>query len=252
MTRSSRKYLLLILFLPAIHLALGFSAASAADKPCVVLLHGLLRNSQSMDWMALDLRRAGYSVIVPDYPSTRRTLHEHSEWLRSFIDSLPCDSIDLVAHSLGALIARDYLSQHRPEKVKRLVMIAPPNHGAEKADQYRHFFMYNWVFGKVSQAVTSDSLVGPDRLGIPHCPFGIIAGGKGTQGYSKRIPGNDDGVLSVGKAYLKGAQDFLILTASHNAIIREKECSDNVISFLRTGKFLTHSSPPSTDSITAK
>jgi len=214
------------------------------QKPCVVLLHGLLRNSQSLDWLALDLRRAGYTVVAPDYPSTRRTIREHSEWLKSFLDSLPCDSIDLVTHSLGGLIARDYLSRYRPEKVRKLVMIAPPNHGSEKADWHRNSFLYRWVFGKVSQAVTSDSLLGPDQLGIPTCPFGIIAGGKGIEGYSKKIPGNDDGVLSVEKTYLPGAQDFVILKSPHNEIVQERECSDNVIFFLQTGRFLKHSPPP--------
>ena len=252
MTPASRKYTAVFLWFLALGLILDFWTAWAVEKPCVVLLHGLLRNSQSMDWMALDLQRAGYSVIVPDYPSTRRTLHEHSEWLRSFIDSLPCDSINLVGHSLGALIARDYLSRYRAEKVKKLVMITPPNHGAEKADHFRTFFLYKWVFGKVSQSVTSDSTLGPDSLGIPHCPFGIIAGGKGSEGYSKKIPGNDDGILSIRKAYLNGAHDFVILNATHNAIIREKECSDNIISFLRTGKFLKHTPPPVLTSKTAK
>jgi triacylglycerol lipase len=205
-----------------------------------------------MDWIALDLRRAGYNTIVPDYPSTRRTIQEHSEWLKSFVDNLPCDSVEIVAHSLGALIARDYLSRYQPDKVKKLVMITPPNHGAERADRFRQFFLYQWVFGKVAQAVTSDSAVGPDHLGVPHCPFGIIAGGKGTEGYSKSISGNDDGILSVGKAYLKGAQDFVILEASHNGILQKKQCSDNVISFLRTGQFLSHSPSPAVDSIATK
>lgn len=182
--------------------------------------------------------------MVPDYATTRRTIREHAEWLRQLVEDLPCDSVYLVAHSLGSLISRDYLSRYRPDKVKKLVMITPPNHGAEKADQMRHIFLYEWAFGKVAQSVTSDSLLGPDQLGMPHCPFGIIAGGKGKDGYSKKIPGNDDGILSVGKAYMEEAQDFLILQASHNGILLRKELSDNVISFIKNSRFLKHSPPP--------
>ncbi|KPL06285.1 hypothetical protein AMJ86_08985 [bacterium SM23_57] len=225
-----------------------FAEPPADNQPCVVLLHGLLRNSQSLDWIALDLRREGYQVIAPDYASTRRTIREHAEWLKSYIDNLPCDSIYLVTHSLGSLISRDYLSRHRPKKIKKMVMITPPNHGSEKADRYRHLFLYHWVFGRVSETVTSDSLIGPHHLGLPHCPFGIIAGGKGKEGYSKKIPGDDDGVLSVDKAYLQGAQDFVVLKSTHNGIVRDKECSDNIISFLKHNRFLKHSPPPIADS----
>ncbi len=216
------------------------------EKPCVVLLHGLLRTSRSMDWLMLDLRREGYRVMAPDYPTTRRTIREHAEWLRQLIEDIPCDSVYLVTHSLGSLISRDYLSRTRPEKVKKLVMITPPNHGSEMADQLRKFIFYRWVFGKVALQVTSDSLVGPEHLGLPHCPFGIIAGGKGNKGYSKKIPGDDDGILSVGKTYMKEADDFLILQASHNGILMQKELSENVISFLKDTRFLRHSTPPTT------
>ena len=123
-------------------------------------------------------------------------------------------------------------------------MITHPNHGSEKADSLRNLFLYRWVFGKVAQQVTSDSLVGPEQLGLPHCPFGIIAGGKGKEGYSKKIPGDDDGILSVGKAYMEEAEDFLILQASHNSILLQKALSDNVISFLENNRFLKHSKPP--------
>ena len=218
--------------------------SALAQQPCVVLLHGLLRNSRSMDWIALDLRRAGYDVIAPDYPTTRKTIQEHAEWLKSLIDNLPCDNVYIVAHSLGSLISREYLSKYKSESVKKLIMIAPPNHGSEKADRYRNIFLYRWVFGKVAQVVTSDTLQGPHDLGLPHCPFGIIAGGKGIEGYSKKIPGNDDGVLSVKSTYLKEAQDFLIINSSHNGIVKHKATSSNIISFLQTGKFLKHSPPP--------
>jgi triacylglycerol lipase len=214
------------------------------ERPCVVLLHGLLRTSQSMEWIAQDLRKAGYRVVVPDYAGTRRTIPEHADWLNDFIQDLPCDSVYLVTHSLGGLIARDYLSRYQPEKVKKLVMITPPNHGSERADHFRKNIFYRWIFGKVAQSVTSDSLLGPDNLGIPTCPFGIIAGGKGKSGFDKDIPGNNDGVLSVRKTYLKGAQDFLIINASHNNILLKKETSDNIISFLKSNHFINHSLPP--------
>jgi hypothetical protein len=133
-----------------------------------------------------------------------------------------------------------------------LVMITPPNHGAEKADRYRGFFLYHWVFGKVAYQVTSDSVSGTQQLGIPHCPFAILAGGKSKEGYAKDIPGNDDGVLSVEKTYLEGTQDFLVIKASHNGILRKKETSDNIISFLLHGRFLNQSPPPNSPHLNTK
>lgn len=107
------------------------------DKPLVVLIHGLDCNRGQWNAMASLLTAAGHQVAYFTFPSDQplvdsvNLLDEH---LAALTDTFPGLTINLLAYSMGGLVARGYVEgpTYRGE-VSRLIMIAPPNHGSKWA-----------------------------------------------------------------------------------------------------------------------
>lgn len=105
----------------------------AGDGPPLVLLHG----SGVGAWFFLPLLRElkGFRVIAPDRPTQGLSdpidlpLAAYHEpligWLDRLLDALELDSVALLGHSAGGVLALRYALAHR-SRVERLVLIGPP------------------------------------------------------------------------------------------------------------------------------
>ncbi|HEX5445165.1 MAG TPA: alpha/beta fold hydrolase, partial [Pirellulales bacterium] len=106
----------------------------AAEKPLVVLIHGLDSGPSYWCDLAPLLEAGGHRVAQFNYPNDQ-ALEDSAGLLADELTSLarkhPGVKLDLVAHSMGALIARAYVegAQYRGG-VRRLIMLAPPNGGS--------------------------------------------------------------------------------------------------------------------------
>jgi pimeloyl-ACP methyl ester carboxylesterase len=91
----------------------------------VVLVHGL---SGSWRWWSavaepLAERRCVYVLDLPRL-GRRLAAAELAAWLARWLRALDLESVDLVGHSLGGLVAAE-LAASQPERVRRLVLVAP-------------------------------------------------------------------------------------------------------------------------------
>ncbi len=130
------------------------AAPAAPNGHLAVLVHGLFRGSFDLAGLGRRLARAGYEVYVYDYPSTRKDVLTHAADFRRFLIAAAVEhpdlTIDIVTHSMGALLTRAALAHldadadaawHDGEAARiltferfgRLVMIAPPNQGSDVA-----------------------------------------------------------------------------------------------------------------------
>ncbi|MBN1571636.1 MAG: hypothetical protein JW984_00390 [Deltaproteobacteria bacterium] len=232
----------------------GSPAAKIPDKDAtkvVVLVHGFMRTKHSMHFLERELTLQGYYVINETYPSLEKSLEENADFLNNTIvletEKIKGDyEIYFVTYSMGGLVTRCYLNKYRPAHTVRMVMIAPPNRGAIKAEFFSEFPLSDKFLGPSGLEMAR----GEDFLtelcgGTPNIQFGIISGGKGdNEGYSKKIPGDDDGTVSVWSTYLKGSNDFILLNHQHTFICYYKDVIENTKNFLERGVFLVHSTPP--------
>ncbi len=224
---------------------------ASLPKEVVIVVHGLGASRQFMDQLAEFLKENGhFNVINFGYPSTNGDIATHAASLVNVLKHLDgVETVSFVAHSMGNIVIRHALADlaelptaEQPKlKFKRFVMIAPPNHGAEIADEFVDNKLANTFAGEPLQQLAPskgwESL--EQRLAAPSFEFGIIAGGTGdNDGYLAAIPGDDDGLLSVATTRLSGASDFIVIKGIHQLMPKNEQVQDATLRFLEKGYFL--------------
>lgn len=221
-------------------------------KHVVIVLHGLGAGRQFMDGITNYLiEEGGLAAINVGYPSTLEDIDSYAASLDSLIRELDgVESVSFVAHSMGNIVVRRYLynlerldpAMRPPVTFKRMVMISPPNHGAELADRFGDSKLVQVAAGKpLEQLAPSRGWPELERqLTTPSFEFGIIAGGRGdNDGYLEAIPGDDDMLLSIATMKLAGATDFVQTKGIHQLMPKFKEVREATLRYLQHGYFIS-------------
>ncbi|MCB9758656.1 MAG: alpha/beta fold hydrolase [Alphaproteobacteria bacterium] len=204
--------------------------------PVVVCLHGFLRTGASMLPMAYALRRGGYKqFIAPTYLYQLRRIGQIADELArrlAVIADREGSPVDLVTHSYGGLLARAVMP-HAP--VRRVVMLAPPNQGAQVAELARQVIPVH----RLGWDPLAEVLPGaPAALPAGPAEIGIITGGRpDTDGYNPLLDGDNDFTIRVDEARLPNARAFRVVEAHHTVIMANPTVQRLTLAFLRTGAF---------------
>jgi len=216
----------------------------------VLTLHGIIRSRSVMEGLGEYLEDHGeFTVLNVSYASTRRTLEEHAESLARVLQNLEeVEEINFVCHSLGNLVLRRYLGEATvanprwqvDSRIKRIVMLAPPNQGAELAQTFKNNKLVGLIWGPCCKQLANDWPELEKQLATPSQEFGIIAGGRGDEeGVNPLVEGDDDLVLSIDETRLPGARDFSIVNRLHGQLMDDDEVRRQVITFLNHGYFVS-------------
>lgn len=205
----------------------------------VIYLHGIGRTSRSMRPIAEVMPKDGFVHILFEYPSTRVSIEQSAVYLHSLVESLTdVSKISFVVHSMGGLVVRQYLKDHKDARHHRLVMLGTPNSGAEMADMLKKNFIFRAVYGPAGQELVTDPEGTIKLLPTPDIEFGVIAGGKGDgRGFNPLIPGDDDGTVTVASTRLAGAADFLLVPKIHSFLMSDATALAAVKCFIEHGRF---------------
>lgn len=196
----------------------------------VLLLHGLWMPRASMRWHARRLRAAGYQPHLFGYATVTggpeaalpALLHE----LRQ--------PADILAHSLGGLLAVHALQRYPGLPVRRIVCLGSPLCGSSAA-------------GGMARASLGRRLLGrsADLLGAGCEPWdgvadlGMIAGDE-PLGFGQlfgRFAGGSDGTVAVAETRLAGLADHIVLPTSHSGLLFSREAAMQALHFLEHGRF---------------
>ncbi len=221
------------------------SSAHTADSQndeCVILLHGLAKSFRSLEKLEKHLSNQGFRVINLEYPSTKSPIPNLAD---IFLDEAvtecgqtPYAKIHFVTHSMGGIVVRYYLKHHTLPRLGRVVMLSPPNRGTELVDFFKEGLLFKKTQGPAGlQLGTGDGSL-PLELGPVDFELGVIAGDRSFYPLnSALIPGPDDGIVSVQRTKVEGMTDFLLLPYSHPFIMQKETVLEQVVHFLRQGKF---------------
>jgi hypothetical protein len=227
---------------------------SPLDGRAVITLHGFGRSRDHMAGIGVLVEKQGKCTwINVGYASTRRSLDGHAESLAHIIDGLEgIDEIEFVCHSLGNLVVRRYLgeaSQPNPRwkvdpRIKRMVMLGPPNNGAQLAHVVAELLSDNeiarLIAGPSAWQLAREWEETQKLLATPKFEFGIISGGLGdSRGLNPLLHGDDDLVVRVEETRLAGAADFRVVSCRHGRLMHDAVVQQYILSFLDHGHFTT-------------
>ena len=209
---------------------------SGAPVDVVVLLHGMGRTRRSMSPIARACERAGFATINIGYPGTRRRLADIVAIVRPRIaaanggpmtadppapERQPGGRVHFVGHSLGCIVIRSIVAQHRPDRLGRIVLMTPPNRGALLADR-----VLPWL-GWLLRPLPDLTIGGAVAASIP-TPAGLEIG---------VIAGTRDRTVSIDETRLAGETDRAHVPSGHSFLMRRRDVQEMTVRFLRTGRF---------------
>ena len=221
-----------------------------SQKNLVILIHGLHQAPFIMRPMAKCLQTQGFATHQLSYRSMRDGIKVNSQRLNAWlkVNHNPAKPIDLIGHSLGGLIIRDFIAHYPEWNIGRCVTLGTPHNGSVSGD-------YIWqllpaIVGK-SYEQALDGTVAPLPKGIE---LGVIAGNK-AQGlgqpilayHNRKLRKADvetpleklahDGTVYISETKLTTATDHIIMPVSHTGMLVNKEVAKQAIYFLKHGKF---------------
>lgn len=192
----------------------------------VVLIHGLGQPAPAMWPLALYLRAAGLETRLARYPSTRLSVPEAIDAVRTQIGTGP---VNLVGYSLGGLIAARLLREAGSPDIGRVVQLGSPNLGSTLADRLATTWPVQTLCGPAVADLRAHALTP-----APDPRIGAIAGtsGRSTSGLMRP----HDGRVSARSAWA-GAGHRAAVRTLHSALPFSPGAAKLTLRFLRLGRF---------------
>ncbi|MHB8414384.1 MAG: esterase/lipase family protein [Acidiferrobacteraceae bacterium] len=201
----------------------------------MVLLPGLWTPGWAMIVLARRLDRLGFTPRVFTYPTVRRDLCQNAALLARYLDRIPETRVHLVGFSLGGLVIRAFVRDFGAVRIHRAVMMGTPNAGSEVARRVGRWRMIRPLLGR-GIAMLLEGV--PAQWAWSEVELGLIAGVVHRRGrIHSGEPVPNDGLVSVDEVWLDGAQDRIVVPASHSGLLFSKGVAERVACFLHTGCF---------------
>ena len=194
----------------------------------------LQRVLEASDYVVLN---CGYRSRTADIATLAREVARRvSQWE-------PAAKLDFVTHSLGGILVRaavayGYLPR---ERIRRVVMLGPPNAGSEVVDAFRAIPVVASIYAVLTgpagaQLGTTTGL--PAQLPPVDFELGVIAGNRSFNPIFSAILGaENDGKVRVDRTRVEGIREIVVVPHWHPLLVSAPRVLRHVVQFLERGTF---------------
>ena len=198
----------------------------------VVLLHGLWMPGVAMHWLASRLAAGGFAPEVFSYASVA---DGPDNAVPRLVELLRREDADIVAHSLGGLIALQALCDAPDLTVRRVVCLGSPLRGSGAAAGLMRFPLSTLMLGRSADLLRQGFACWRGRAEV-----GVIAGHvpHGLGALFGHFDADHDGTVAVAETRLEGLTDHVVIAASHSGLLFSAEAAAQAAAFLRDGHFM--------------
>ena len=190
----------------------------------VILAHGLWVPGVVMQPLAARLERAGFRCHMFSYMGALRPLEVHAERLARRAREL--GRAHFVGHSLGGLVVVEALNRHPEIAAGRIVLLGTPARGCYAGRRIARHAAGRWFLGQ-SAALWREGRAA--RWTRPEA-LGVVAGSLplGLGRMFGRLPGVNDGVVSLEETALEGMAERVVLHVGHSAMLVSSRVAQHV------------------------
>ena len=148
------------------------------------------------------------------------------------------DKINLVGHSTGGIIIRNFLATtNYQNKIDKAVLIATPNQGSQLANIAAKFLPLFVKIFKPLHSLQQDNFKNL-KLKVPKSvALGAIAGNKSNLFLGNLLQAANDGRIKVKEVTDERLDDFIVLPYGHKGIHYQFKTAKLVDSFLKDDQF---------------
>jgi len=197
----------------------------------VVLLHGLWMPGAVMQWLARRLQAEGYATETFAYHSVAGGPDLAVPQLMARLDGAECD---IVAHSLGGLVALQALREAPELPVARVVCLGSPLAGSGAVTGMLRWAPAAALLGRSAPLLREGFTRWHGRARV-----GMVAGRvpHGLGALFGQFEGEHDGTVAVAETQLPGLADHVVVDASHSGLLFSDAAARQALAFLRDGRF---------------
>jgi pimeloyl-ACP methyl ester carboxylesterase len=210
-------------------------------RPPVMLVHGFLGNAETWARFADHLREQKFDAVVSEYftrGSKNDSIPEQSKLLKEYIAGQVRDyaragimlaRVDVVAHSMGGLIAR-YCGEEIGGTLRKILMVGTPNHGVSYLSAQAGALGSSWLeqhgtagdqlyagsqfladlnAGEAEGQHLAESVQYANLIGLRSALSPLAASGT--------VP--SDGVVDASSAHLNGVSEWTFPHTSHSTML---------------------------------
>jgi len=197
-------------------------------QQAVVLVHGLWMSRWSFAFIAKHLSTQGYKVYKFGYATTSKTFAFNMLKLQAFVNSRAEETVHLVVHSMGGILAMRSLPNIR--KAGKLIMLGSPVNGSQAAVAMGKKKWSSWLLKHATEPL-KNGVMAPKVFRESY----MIAGVSGYIGISRlvtKLPKPNDGTVALKETQADWINLHTTEKSNHFSMLFRKKVQLKISAFL--------------------